>query len=207
MTTTEQLAADASAFLLKHYQQTNPGAQAEINLKPLSSRVKLARCNSPVQFSTKNTRGGRVSLRAGCSKPRWQLYLGASVRLIKPVIIADNLLSKGQIIRHRHLRIAQRDTANLQQSYFSDTRFLIGKAAKRNIKAGQVIKSSMLTAATLINKGDSVIIEARRGGLVIRTAGAALQSGKKRQQISVRNEKSGRTIKAVVIAPGLVRTP
>jgi flagella basal body P-ring formation protein FlgA len=65
----------------------------------------------------------------------------------------------------------------------------------------------MLAAAIVVLREDSVIIEVTRGSLTIRTSGTALRSGKKGEQIPVRNDKSGRVIKAFVISPGLVRTP
>ncbi len=203
----EQLQSQATEYLTELFEKAEPDARIEVTVNPISSRVKLVTCTQPVQFRSKNDLNSRISLRVSCSQPRWQLYMTAKLRAFKPVVTASRPISKGEIIQFQHLALKERDIASLRKNYISDMSAVTGMAARRAIAAGQHIKSSQLAAATIIRKGDAVTIEARRGGLSIRTAGTALQPGKANQQISVRNEKSGRVIKAVAISPGLVRTP
>lgn len=203
----QQLESEARVFLQQHLQQTYPNARVSITLNPLSNRVKLATCKQPVQFKPSSSGSSRISLRANCTKPRWQLYMTAKVRITKPVLVTNHTILKNQIIRAQDLSLRETDITTLRSQYFDHLDAVVGKAAKFNLVSGKVIKSNMLALATLIRKNDAVIIEAGRGSLKIRTAGTALSNGKEGQQIPVRNDKSGRVIKAFVIAPGLVRTP
>lgn len=203
----EQLESEARTFLQQHLQQIYPNTRISLTLNPISTRVKLATCKQPVQFKPSTSGNSRISLRVNCTIPRWQLYMTAKVRITKPVLITNRAILKNQIIQGQDLAFRETDITTLRNQYFDHLDSVIGKAAKYNLGSGKVIKSNMLNHATLIHKNDAVIIEAGRGSLKIRTAGTALSNGKEGQQIPVRNDKSGRTIKAFVIAPGLVRTP
>lgn len=202
------LEQDATQFLSKHLETQYPDASIEVSVNPISSRIKLVRCSDPVQFKTTYSGSSRrVSLRALCSQPRWQIYMTAKVQITKPIIVSLRAIMKGDALSASSFQLQERDVTTLRNNYFSHPSEILGYAAKRNIHPNKILTSSMLTQATMIEKGDSVMIEARKGSLSIRMAGTALEKGLKGKQISVRNVKSGRVVKAVVIAPGLVRTP
>lgn len=198
---------EARTFLHQHLQKTYSDSRINISLNPISTRVKLVTCKQPVQFKPSQTGSSRVSLRASCSQPRWQIYMTAKVQITKPVLVTNRAIIKNQIIQAHDLSLRDTDITTLRNQFFTHMDAVVGKAAKYNLGSGKVIKSSMLADAILIRKDDAVIIEGGRGALTIRTAGTALSNGKEGQQIPVRNDKSGRVIKAFVIAPGLVRTP
>lgn len=198
---------EARTFLQLHLQHTYPDSRINISLNPISTRVKLVTCKQPVQFKPSRTGSSRVSLRANCTQPRWQIYMTAKVQITKPVLVTNRAILKNQIIQAQDLSLRDTDITTLRNQFFTHMDAVVGKAAKYNLGSGRVIKSSMLADAILIRKDDAVIIEAGRGVLTIRTAGTALSNGKEGQQIAVRNDKSGRVVKAFVIAPGLVRTP
>jgi flagella basal body P-ring formation protein FlgA len=65
----------------------------------------------------------------------------------------------------------------------------------------------MLTQANAVSRGDPVIIEASRGGAVIRTEGTAREDGRIGDIIDVINNRSERQIRARVEGGGLVRVP
>lgn len=203
----EALETEASHFLIAHFSKIFPDAKPIISIQPLSNRINLSRCQQPVQFKTNNERGGRVSLRAACDSPRWQLYLSAEVSILQNVVVAATTLLKGPAILYSQLKLVETDTSGLYGNYFTAPDQVIGMTVRHTVQAGDILKGSSLVAATLINRDDAVIIEALSSNLSIRTAGTALESGKKGEQIQVRNDRSGTTVKAIVIAPGLVRTP
>jgi flagella basal body P-ring formation protein FlgA len=65
----------------------------------------------------------------------------------------------------------------------------------------------MVKASAAIRKGDSVVIRAVAGSLVVRMKGLALQEGAVGKQIQVRNVQSRRIIRAIVTGPGQVEVP
>lgn len=207
ISTAETLEKQASHFLTEHFSKIFPNAKPVVSIQPLSARLNLEKCQQAIQFKTNNRRGGRVSLRVACETPRWQLYLSAEARIIQNVVAASTTLLKGPPILYNHLTLVETDTAKLYGNYFTAIDQVVGMTARHTIQSGEILKSSSLTAATLVSRDDAVTIEASSSNLSIRTLGTALQAGKKGDQIEVRNDKSGTVIKAIVIAPGLVRTP
>jgi len=193
--------------LLDHYHDSFPGARTEINVKPLNRNLRLKNCKHPLDLSTPKGTSSRISVKVSCPSPRWQLYARATRRHLLPVAVSARALPRGKILSNADIELKETDLTPLKGRYFADIQELVGWQVKRATNKGRILKPSLLSEPPAIRKGDSVIIEARRSSLSIRASGTALEDGKKNQQIRVRNNKSGREIKAIIIAPGQVRTP
>ena len=62
----------------------------------------------------------------------------------------------------------------------------------------------MLAPATVISKGEAVLITYETAGLQLQTKGVALSDGAQGRFVRVKNISSGNTIDAVVVDRGLV---
>jgi len=94
--------------------------------------------------------------------------------------------------------------ATLNRGYFRDPAQVIGLKARRSLSPNTALTPQLLEAALLVNKGDSVIIQAQISGLSIRTQGVALEDGSLGEQIDVMNSRSQKVIRAYVISRGVV---
>ncbi|WP_051560302.1 flagellar basal body P-ring formation chaperone FlgA [Marinobacterium jannaschii] len=193
--------------LQRYYQDSYANARTEIKVKPLNQSLNLPRCRQPLTLTKPRGKSSRVSVKVSCSSPRWKLYASATRQHLLPVLVAARALQRGKILTADDMVLKETDITALKGAFYTDKNALIGWQVKRSTNRGKLLKPRSLSEAPVIRKGDSVIIEARRNSLSIRASGTALENGKKRQQIRVRNNKSGREIKAIVIAPGQVRTP
>jgi flagella basal body P-ring formation protein FlgA len=81
---------------------------------------------------------------------------------------------------------------------------VIGLAAKRSLKSGQVIRASDLMKPELVARNETVTISYEAPGMVLSIRGKALDAGTKGDVISVLNTQSNRTIQATVTGPGRV---
>lgn len=97
----------------------------------------------------------------------------------------------------------QRHDITLAPDTFSDFSELEGMAARRSIRAGEVIRPNMLVAPQLVKRGDQVRIVARREQIEVSMAGEALDNGTRGAIIRVKNS-SGTQIRARVIEAGTV---
>ena len=77
--------------------------------------------------------------------------------------------------------------------------------AMRTIRAGQLLRSSDVRLMSMINKGDTVVLNVGAGPLNISTTMIALENGKLDQQIKLLNTESNETVRAVVSGPGEAR--
>jgi len=204
---TKKLEQDALFFLQEHYKKVQSDARIEIKLNPISRKIKLKNCQQPLDFQIPKGNGNRITFRAKCPYPLWQLFITAQVRKYGTAIISTSSLPRNTLLGPQHIQKKEVEVTNLRSAYFFRAEEIIGWTTKRSIAAGTVFTASMLKAPLAVSKGNAVIIEAKRSGISIRAGGTALQDGAIGQQIKVQNDRSGNIVKAVVVAPGLVRTP
>ena len=100
--------------------------------------------------------------------------------------------------------LAERDVGLLNQGYLTALKQAIGKKLTRPLLPDQVLAPIHVQMADAIRKGDQVVISARSAGISVRMQGEALSDGIIGKQISVRNQRSNRVIRARVIGPGQV---
>ncbi|WP_415902029.1 flagellar basal body P-ring formation chaperone FlgA [Neptuniibacter sp. QD29_5] len=204
---TEKLEQEALLFLQEHYKKAKPDARTEIKLNPISRKIKLKNCLQPLEFQSPKGNGSRITFRARCPSPMWQLFVTAQIKLYGTAVISSTSLPRNTRLSSQHIQRTQVDITNIRSAYFLRTEEIIGWTTKRSIAAGTIFTASMLKPPLAVSRGNSVIIEAKRSGVSIRAAGTALEDGSIGQQIKVKNDRSGNIVKAVVIEAGLVRTP
>ena len=74
--------------------------------------------------------------------------------------------------------------------------------ARRSLPEGASLSHSLLAAPILVRRGDAVVVEARDGGLCIRTTGEALEDGAHGKLLKVRVDSgSKRVLRARVSGP------
>ncbi|NVK43080.1 MAG: flagellar basal body P-ring formation protein FlgA [Oceanospirillaceae bacterium] len=195
----------ATRFLEQHYRQQFPKAEIRLHLNPVSTALQLPDCDSPLSVEPPRGTGSRLTTRVACASPRnWGLFVTARVEVLRDVIVSRRPLGRGEILGNRDIVVRQVDISDNSRGYYTRPEDVIGRSASRNIANGSLLNAGMLTEPTLIHRGDSLIIEVRRGTLRIRAQGTALEDGEKGEQIRVRNDSSGEEIRARVVARGLV---
>ncbi|MFW1676700.1 flagellar basal body P-ring formation chaperone FlgA [Pontibacter sp. JAM-7] len=201
-----ELESLAKQHLLQHYRNLTPDARIEVKISPINRAVKLKKCSRPVHFGTPRGNGHRISLKAFCPMPFWQLYVAAEVYLYAPVVITRKSLPRNSALSAANVMLKEADITN-QSSYFSDIATLNGWSTKRSLAAETVLTADMLKQPVAIQRNDAVLIEAKRQHVSIRVPGTALEDGAVGEQIRVRNDQSGIEIKGIITAPGQVRVP
>ena len=77
-------------------------------------------------------------------------------------------------------------------------------AAKRPLRAGELVATADIEPPRIILRGDLVTLQYSRPGLMLSARGRALGDGAKGDLVSVLNEQSKRTIQGVVTRAGTV---
>jgi flagellar basal body P-ring formation protein FlgA len=205
---TSAAAVEASAreFLSTLYQQQNPDARIDVSINPVSTRLRLPDCGEPLAVEAPRGSGSRITTRVSCNAPQhWALFVTARVGILYPVIVTRRPVSRGETLSHADIESRLLDISDETRGYFVAPEDVIGRSASRHLPNASILNAGMLTQSTLVERGDSVIIEVRSGGLHLRAQGTALEDGLEGAQIRVRNDRSGQEIKALVVARGLVR--
>ncbi len=205
--TTSAIEREATAFLYSHYSERFPDAQIKININQLNSKFKQHQCTSALIFTPPRNISARPLLKVSCETPRkWMLYLRAKATVKQNALVARLALKRGRTISPAMVEIERIDKLRHPDSYTSFEQ-ISGMVTKRTLPSGRVLSSRDLSRAPAVNKGDAIMIEARRGGLSIRTAGIAAQSGHIGEQISATNNRSGKEVRGIIKARGLIVVP
>jgi len=93
-------------------------------------------------------------------------------------------------------RVASDAVSNPQQ--------LIGKAARRILRAGETVRSGDIAEPIVVHKGDLVTIALNTAGMQLTAQGKAAEDGAMGVSIRVANTQSNRVIDAVVAGPNQV---
>jgi flagella basal body P-ring formation protein FlgA len=191
----------------QHLLSKVPDSRVEVSLNPVNQHLQLAPCEAPVHVTLPFHSGERITAKASCSTPRWSLFVTGRVKQYKAIVVAATPIVKGSRISAGKLQLRERDIASLSGDYFYRQQDVVGSQARISISADTPISPRMLTQANAVSRGDPVIIEASRGGAVIRTEGTAREDGRIGDIIDVINNRSERQIRARVEGGGLVRVP
>lgn len=178
-----------------------------VSVGALDPRLRLPVC--PVALETALLPGTRaegnttVSVRCNGGKP-WSLYVQASVRVFKQVLVASHPLPRGEVVSGADLAAVDRDISRLRSGYFIDYKEVVGMRVRRSIAQGMALSPNMLESPKIVRRGERVTIQAETGGLQVSMAGKALTDGAKGDTIEVQNLSSKRKVQAIVASPGVV---
>ncbi len=198
---------DAARAHIERHFDGETGLTVEIGR--LDRRLRLPRCPVPLEtFSPggypqrprqKQTVGVRCPEGQG-----WSIYVPATIRLIRPVLVTNQPVSRGSPLGVSDVRLEERDVAALRRGYLEHPEQLRGRVAKRDLATGQVISPNQLSARRVVRRGNRVTILARVGGILVRVAGKALGDAGIGERVRVENSSSGRRIEATAVAAGIV---
>lgn len=114
----------------------------------------------------------------------------------------------GDVVANRTLRVgtilSPGDISARSESGTAVAETMVGQEVRRAIYAGRVVLPDDIGPATLVRRNDVVTMTYTSGGLGLRTEGRALASGGAGEVVNVMNLDSRLTVRAVVVAAGLV---
>lgn len=194
-------------------ENQSAGREVTISAKPLDRRMRLAKCAKPLEafWSPGSRQLGRVAVQVACASPkRWRIHVQATVTMEGSVWALAKGVKRGEILKP-HMLTKKVITMGAQNSALAtigspvtDVTPWLGYMFAQRVNTGQILNERMLEPASLIRKGDTVLITHRSHGLSLQTKGIALKDAAANQQVQVKNSASGKIIDAIVIAEGVV---
>ncbi|MFA5985036.1 MAG: flagellar basal body P-ring formation chaperone FlgA [Methylococcaceae bacterium] len=187
--------------------QVSPGADYEINVMAFDSQLKLAECSQPLQAfsSTDQFKAGRTSVGIRCDgEIKWTVYASALVKIYLPVIVLNQAVQRGELIRPGILSTERKEISSIRNDYVTQPEQVENKQASRYLPAGSIISLRSLVEPLVIKRGDKVTISAGSNAFSIKMNGQAMRDGVKGELIPIKNQSSGRIVSAKVVEQGLV---
>ncbi len=185
----------------------NKGEQLKVEVGHLDSRLHLAQCEIPLQVFVPSGRRTLKSHTVGVAcagKKPWRIFVPVRVEIYKQVVVSAHPISKGSQLHDEDFKLENMNVMKLRQGFFQSKDQVAGKVLTRSITMGTPITPKLLTAPTVIKKGETVAIAVEHDGLKVQMKGRAMKSGGKGEHIPVRNLSSKRVIDALVTGPSMV---
>ena len=122
------------------------------------------------------------------------------------VVVARRPLSRGTLIGEDDVRLASLSDADLQHvsSWVTSLDAVLGKELKRAVRRDQPVPLESLDQPLMVRRRQDVQVSVRRGGIVVRMTGRAVEDGRLGATITIENPMSKGRFSARVIGPGKV---
>jgi flagellar basal body P-ring formation protein FlgA len=124
-------------------------------------------------------------------------------KMVDVPVMAQRMLG-GDIITRDHLKWIKMRADRVQNNAILDGAALIGKSARRGLRAGAPIRTSDVRRPVMVPKGSLVTIIFKMPFMTLTARGRALQEGSKGDTVRIANARSKTVVEAVVIGTGRV---
>jgi flagella basal body P-ring formation protein FlgA len=159
---------------------------------------------SAINFDAMSNRFAAILVAPADGPPVIQRNVFGTVYEMAQVPVPNRLISAGEIIAADDLEWQSVHLARLAGSSLTDADQLVGRMAKRPLKAGQLLRQSDVAVSPAIHKNDLIRLVVRSGQMTLTVQGKALQDAALGQTIRVVNVNSNRQLSGTVIDAGTV---
>lgn len=134
-----------------------------------------------------------------------RLRLRGTVAETAQVTVLTRSVTRGDVISADDLRLERQPRTRFATVHGPiDPADVVGRQARRSLRAGQPISASDFARPQVVSRGDVVTVVYRTNALQVTGRGQAQQAGAVGDQVPVLNPQSKRTLHAVVVGAGLV---
>lgn len=167
--------------------------------------AKAPVCAQPLKVLPADVRHAtRMRFEVACEAPQaWQRDVIVRAKVTARVVVMARDVPAGRVIQDDDVELDARDVTVVPDAV-SDPQAVAGLASRRTLRMGQVVSQRALLTPVLVQRGQSVAIEASNGGITVNVPGEAMDAGRAGETVRVRNVGSGKVIRARVIDAGKV---
>ena len=200
----------AVASVLEHKNGLGEAANLSLAFDRDVADIKLEASNSgamqpaSVRFEPRNNRFDVTFEIASDndSTPTRLRFTGTAVETVEAAVLARGV-ERNEVIKSSDIVIERRPKAEVGADAAARDR-AVGMQARRQLRAGQALKTADLAKPDLVQRDQSVTLTYESPGLYLSVRGKALEGGTEGDVVNVLNLQSKRTISGVVTGRGQV---
>jgi flagellar basal body P-ring formation protein FlgA len=136
------------------------------------------------------------------STPTRLRFTGTAVETVEAAVLARNI-ERNEVIKSSDVIVERRPRTEVGNDIAARDR-AVGMQARRQLRAGQALKSADLARPDLVQRDQSVTLIYEAAGLYLTIRGKALEGGTEGDVVNVLNLQSKRTVSGVVTGRGQV---
>ena len=159
---------------------------------------------SAINFNPSSNRFAAVLVAPAEGPPVIQRNVFGTVYEMAQIPVPKRLISAGDVIAADDLEWQAVHLSRLSGNSLTDAEQLVGRMAKRPLKAGQILRQSDVAVSPVIRKNDLIRLVVKTGQMTLSVQGKALQDAALGQTVRVVNTNSNRQLTGTVIDAGTV---
>lgn len=159
---------------------------------------------SAINFDPASNRFAAILVAPADGPPVVQRNVFGTVYEMAQVPVPKRLISAGDIISADDLEWQPVHLARLSGNSLTDAEQLVGRMARRPLKAGQILRQTDVAVSPVIHKNDLIRLVVQTGQMTLSVQGKALQDAAMGQAIRVVNVNSNRQLSGTVVDAGTV---
>lgn len=205
----ESIQIAAKEFITQQYQMNNDSQVIEVVPGRLDPRLRLVKCEQPLDANTPSNLGNRgrltVNIKCNGTKP-WSVYVPVQTKIMQNIVVLSNSLPRNARLNLSDLHIELRDINKLHSGYFTKIDEVAGKTLRRSLSSGLTLSPAYISSPKLIKRGQQVTLLAKTGGIMVTMVGKAMSDGAAGERIKVKNINSNRVVEGTITNTGSVET-
>ena len=135
-----------------------------------------------------------------------QILTTEDISFLLRIYVTKRNVEIGQIADIDTVELSERNVSEPLANFITDAGELGTSEFSRNAKAGEPVKRSDLKAAMLLRRGQTVVVSlATRSGIELTFRAEALHDARMGEQVTLKNQESGRNIQGIVTGKGAAR--
>ena|GEM_PF-1304014 len=129
----------------------------------------------------------------------------ARVQVFRDVLVTTRKLARSAVVDPDAVTIERRDVRSLGDQVYASVGEVLGLRARRMVAEGRVLVAGDLERIPLVERGERVRAVVTIGGVTVWATAVALDDGACGDLIDVKNDRTGKRLRGVVEAQGVVR--
>jgi flagellar basal body P-ring formation protein FlgA len=205
-TITDKIREQATEYL--NLRLSDDHQDYDINVDTLDPRLSLPTCTQNLESFLPPGRKllGNTTVGVRCNgAASWTVYVSATIKLFGNVVVTRKPINSAMTISDNDLRLEKRDLALVGENPIQNIEDATGLIPIRTLGQGVVLQSNMLSRPALIKRGQKITIIVSGPGILVSTAGEAMNDGRSRETINVRNLLNKKVVTGIVIDSSTVQ--
>src|SRR6218665_409376 len=178
----------------------------QVSVGALDTRLRLAPCARVEPYLPAGTQlwgRTRLGLRCVAGVSAWNVFLPIAIAAFGPAWVLTRNVAPGALLTAEDATEAEVDWAAEPAPVLANPALWQGQVATRPLRAGQVLRQTMVRAPWLFPAGAQVKVQVLGPGYAVVAAGQALSAGATGQMVRVRMD-NGRIVSGMVNAAGTI---
>ena len=132
------------------------------------------------------------------------MRLNGMVTEMADLPVLNSRMEAGEVITASDISYRKVRADRVPRNVITEAEDLIGRTPRRVVASGRHVRANDVIVPQDIKRNEMVTMVLNHGGMLLTTTGQALESGARGEVIGVRNMRSKRVVRGVIVGPGEV---